>query len=257
MGIIKATAYLNALTKDVTNDYFLLPELLETLDLHAIVERLRSQEIATKNVDGETFTQRVFDEMAIANAEGHNIVTTYFRSTLGLTGAVNAADLGHPISADRVKARLNFTQGEGAKKAISNMSVFVNEQSAASGPVIQSAIDPTNNKSNILTIGGMVLIQGMRIALKGDDASVGITFTKQTSGDDRPVIESDETVFIAPKDVYPNTPSGLQFVLPTDMTEGEWSVTVTTQTSSSSKVFTKQPRSYKFEKTITVKTKQP
>lgn len=262
MGVIKATAYPNALTKLVSDDYYLLLQILGTLNLHDIVERLRKREIATKNVDGETFTQNVFDEMAAASAEGYNVVTSYFRSSLSAQTVVFGADLGHPLSAERVNLRVNFNQGEGAKKAIAGTTIFVNEQTAASGPVIQSATDPTENKSNTLNVGGMVLLQGMRLSLKGDDASVGITFVKaEESGGDRPEIESvdataavGDEVFIRPSEVYPNTPSNLQFILPAQVTAGNWNVKITTQGTGSSNITTKEPRTYQYEKVVTVKT---
>lgn len=264
MGTIKATAYPNSLTKDVSGDFYVLPQVMATLYLRDIVERLRAREIATKNVDGETFCQNVFDEMATAISEGYNIVTSLFRGSISLQAVVTGADLGHPLPAERVKARANFNQGEGARKAIANTTVFVNEQTAASGPVIQSAIDPTDGTANTLNAGGMVLIQGMRLSLKGEDASVGITFIKAEDEDDRPVIESEgnevvavgEEVFVRPTDVYPNTPSSLQFILPAQVTAGNWRVRVTTQGTSASGVTTKEPRSYQYEKVISVQTRK-
>lgn len=264
MTVLKATAYLNALTKEVDDDYYLILQITGTLDLAGIIKRLRDKEIATKNVNGESFVNTVFKEMAQANAEGYNIVTPYFRSSPGLNAVVKAEDLGHPLSPERTNAKINFSQGEDARKAAATISVYVNEQSAASGPVIQSVYDPTNNIPNTLYTGGMVLIQGMRMSLKGEDASVGITFVKAEDDDDRPVIESEEgnaiqvgeEVFVRPKEVYPNTPSNLQFILPSEITPGNWNVKITTQASSASNVTTKSPRTYQFEKTIKVDTRK-
>ena len=264
MSMIKATAYPNALTKEENDDYYGLLDVTGTLDLHDIVQRLRDKEIATKNVDGEAFCQNVFDEMATASAEGYNIVTPFFHSFLSMQAVVKGEDLGHPLAANRMQLRVKLNQGEGAKKAIAKTTVYIKEQSAASGPLIQSAMTPTVGKANTLTAGEMVLIQGMRLALKGDNAGVGITFIKAEDEDDRPVIESENSevvsvgteVFVRPTEVYPNTPSSLQFILPAQVSAGNWRVMITTQASSASNVLTKEPRSYVYNKVISVERRK-
>ena len=90
----------------------------------------------------------------------------------------------------------------------------------------------------------MVLIQGMRLAVKGEDPSVGVLFTS--------VDEPGTTVLVPPADIYPNTPTKLQFNLPAEVTEGEWNVSVTTQGASHSNVYYKEPRTFVYPETVTV-----
>lgn len=130
------------------------------------------------------------------------------------------------------------------KKAIEGTSIFAYEQTGAVGPIIQAVMDPTEMVASHLNPGSMVLIQGMRLALKGDAESVGILFT---NADD-----SSKTVFITPAKVYPNTSTKLQFVLPPEVTEGTWFITVTTQASGNSTILTKEPRSYQFNTILKV-----
>lgn len=104
-------------------------------------------------------------------------------------------------------------------------------------------MDPTEGKVNHLNPGAMVLIQGLRVAVKGEDPANGVTFTKAGS--------PSTTVFIPASKIYPNTPTKLQFLLPADVTEGQWDVSVTTQSSSSS-VLLKQPRTGVYEDIVTV-----
>lgn len=245
MATIDAIAHLNELTKDATDDYYLTAKVRETLDVAAIVKRLSDREIATKNVDGIAFVQTFLDECAAASAEGYNIVTPFFRSSIGIQGVVYSKELGHNIPADRLKVSVNLTQGEGARKAVSGAVVHAYEQAGATGPVIQSITDPTENKADHLSAGCMVLVQGMRLSLKGDDATVGIRFNKESE-------PTGTGIFIPAAKVSPNTPTKLQFVLPAGVTDGKWLVTVTTQSSSSSTVLMKEPRSYQYGKIITV-----
>ena len=166
MTQIKAIAHVNNLTKDDSTDYYLIPQILATLGPDGIIERLRKREIATKNVDGKSFVETFLEECSVASAEGYNIVTSFFKSSIGLQGVVYAEDLGHPIAANRLKVLVNLTQGEGAKKAIEGTSIFAYEQTGAVGPIIQAVMDPTEMVASHLNPGSMVLIQGMRLALK-------------------------------------------------------------------------------------------
>lgn len=110
MATINAVAHLNELTTDITDDYYLTPQVTATLDVPAIIERLKAREIATKNVDGAAFVQTFLDECATASAEGNNVVTSFFRSSIGIKGVVRADELGHNIPAEKLKVSVNLTQ---------------------------------------------------------------------------------------------------------------------------------------------------
>lgn len=246
MGQIKATAHLNELTKDVKNDYYVTPQVTDTLDTDGIIARMKAKEIATKNVDGRAFIGSFMTECAQALSEGNNITTPLFRAALGIQGVIFSDDLGHNIPAGRLNVSANLAAGEELRKTIAGSTVYVFEQAGANGPVIQAVSDPTEGMPGHLNPGAMVLIQGMRLALKGDDPSVGILFT---SADD-----AGKQVAVAPTQVYPNQPAKLQFALPAAVTEGKWYVTVTTQSSSTSNILVKSPRSSQYPGIITVGT---
>lgn len=244
MAQINAVAHLNELTKDVKNDYSLTAQVTGTFYPDDVIERMKKKEIATKNVDGKAFLGNFFAECCEIVAEGGNVITPFFRSSIGIRGVVLSGDLGHSIPADRLDVVLNLSAGDDARKAIAGSTVYVFEQAGATGPIIQSMMDPTEKVADHLNPGSMALVQGMRLALKGDDPSVGILFT---NADD-----PSKTVFLAPAKVYPNTPTKLQFTLPAEVTEGKWRVTVTTQASASSTVLLKDPRSFQYPAIIKV-----
>jgi hypothetical protein len=81
MSTIKAIAHLNELTRDVTNDCYLRPDILGTLYEDDIILRLEKKEIATKNVNGKAFVQLFLRECALAVSEGYNVVTGLFHAT--------------------------------------------------------------------------------------------------------------------------------------------------------------------------------
>ena len=246
MGQINAIAHLNELTKDDPNDFYLTPLVNGTLYTPDIIKRIAKREIATKNVDGETFVNLFHQECIDVLAEGYNVVTDLFRASTSLQGVVMKQDLGHTLPAGQIKVSINLTQNDTARKAVENTPVYVFEQSGATGPVIQAIYNPTTEDKapNLLRPGKMVLIEGMRLAIKGDDPSIGVLFTSQE--------DSSTTVLIPPSDIFPNTPTKLQFNLPAEVTDGDWTVSVTTQGGNHSTTLYKTPRTYVHPETVVV-----
>jgi hypothetical protein len=246
MKIIKAVAHLNELTKDVTTDYYLLPNILGTLYDDDIIQRLKKKEIATENVNGKAFIQLFHRECAEAVNEGYNVVTGLFRATIGFSGVVYAKDLGHHVSADQVNTRISLTQGEYAREAMKDLTISVAEQPAPTGPVVQAVTNPVVGLPDTLNAGAMVLIQGMRIAVKGEKAKedeIGVYFTSA---------DGATGVRIPAIQLSPNTPTKLQFVLPAGVVPGEWKVKVVTQATQNAGKFTKDTREYDYPNIITV-----
>jgi hypothetical protein len=244
MSTIKAIAHLNELTKDETNDYYLRPDILGTLYDDDIIQRLKKKEIATENVNGKAFVQTFHRECAEAVNEGHNVVTGLFHATPGFNGVVYAKDLGHNVPAGQVNARMNFTQGEYAREALKNLTISVAEQPAPTGPVIQTVTNPVVGLADTLDTGAMALIQGMRLAVRGDRTDeIGVCFTP---------VDGSAEVRIPAGQLSPNTPTKLQFVLPADVKPGEWRVKVATQSASNSRIFTKDVREYEYPNIVTV-----
>jgi hypothetical protein len=87
MSTVKAIAHLNELTKDVTNDYYLLPlpDTLGILHEDDIIRRPESREIATRNVNGKAFLQLFHRECVQAVSEGYSVVTGLFYAAIGFT----------------------------------------------------------------------------------------------------------------------------------------------------------------------------
>jgi hypothetical protein len=124
------------------------------------------------------------------------------------------------------------------------MTVHVDEQPAASGPVIQSVCNPVNSDPDTLNTGAMVLIQGLRIAVRGDKTEeIGVFFTSAADG---------TVVHVAASQLVPNTPSKLQFVLPAAVVAGEWTVAAATQSTGQSTLVSKKVRRYDYPNVINV-----
>ena len=244
MAAIRATAYPNELTKDVPNDNYLLPLVRGTLYDDDIIVRLEAKDIATKNVNGKAFVNLFLQECILAVGEGFNVITIMFQASLSIKGVVYNEDLGRTIPADRVSVSMKLVQGAEPRKAISDSTVYIAEQLAPTGPVIQSVTNPVEPKHDTLNIGGMALIRGLRLSVAGEPTDeVGVIFTPAAGG----------TPVIVPQGhLSPNTPGRLQFVLPLAVTAGEWTVAVASRYTNSAGKFTKEVRRNDYQGIITV-----
>lgn len=240
--LLHAVAHVNELTEDKKNDYFLLPDVAGTLSLGDIIKRLERREIAIHNTNGETFVNLVFEEIALATLEGYNVVTDLFHTTVGLRGAIHSQDLGHNLSSDKVHMFTRFTQGIKVQELVKNASVHVFEQPAPTGPVIQAVYNPaTPDQPNVLRGAQMVVVEGLRIAVRGDKTNeIGLYLDK-----------SDLHIWIRPGDLFPNTPSRLQFVCPM-VDVGDYTLTIKTQATAKTTQFTKEVRSYVYPFPVTL-----
>lgn len=242
MDIIDSIAHPNVLT-EVDNDYYLLPKVRGTLTVDDIIGRLRDREIATKNVDGKAFIGTFLNECIAASAQGYNINTPFFRSSVSIQGTVYSEDLGTNVSGDRVKVSVNLEQGEEARRTMSNATVYIFEQEAPAGPAVKTVRCPQEAEPHRLPLGGMVMIEGKRLAVRGTAAGLGVIFEKADG--------SGEPVTVTPDRLSPNMPALLQFILPATVTAGEWRVKVCTQYGSGG-ALTKEARTSEYYRTVTV-----
>ena len=244
MNIIKAIAHPNELTKDVKNDYYLLPQSKGTLQPADIVKRLEEKQIATKNVNGPAFVEQFMEECVSAVKEGYSVVTFLNHMHLSINGTITAEDLGHNIPADKVDVRMYFTQSADVRKILKEVSIHAEEQPAPSGPVIQAVYNPVTKEHDTLNTGAMVLVQGLRLAVRGDLVDeIGVFFAN---------VESETVVRVPPAQMSPNSPTKLQFILPAAVSAGEWKISVVTQGTSNGTYTTKNSRRYDYPNTLTV-----
>ena len=120
------------------------------------------------------------------------------------------------------------------------------------GPLLNGAVAETRAADGVTktetapTPGKNLTLTGRNIKVVGTDPSVGVTFTS---------VESPQTtVKVGPADITVNEPSRLIFVLPEEVTDGLWTVSVTTQAGSSNRHLVKEPRTYVLDTPLAVGT---
>lgn len=240
-------AYPNELTPDVADDY--------TVKVHTQSTPLTQDDIAASVAErlGDEPTRvqsiiKVFmEEVALAVASGYNISTDAFYARPMASGVVTEDELATAVDRDKVRVYASFRQGPAVEDALSKTKLHYFLQPAATGPHIagmtSAFADATTRVPLPMAGGDMAVLTGSGLKLVGDDPAVGITLTS--------VSDPDTSFFIPPSKVAPNTPKKLQFTLPAGVTEGQWTVQVTTQYSSGSNL-TKEPRTFSLPHPITV-----
>ena len=244
MSIFYSDGQDNHLTGDDPNDMFLRHKPLGNLDEFAILRRMEKRNLSVVNVSGATFIRQFLEESALAINEGYNVSTALFRMTVSIRGSLSKQFLGHTIASDKVSIEANFEPGKLLDPLPQGKQVAISKNLVSGGPMVQVVSEPISGNVDQLEIGGMVLVQGLNIAVKGDLANeIGVFFTSEADG---------TVVHISADRIYPNHPSRLQFILPAEVTAGEWRVSVATKAGSNSKSYMSEPRTGHYERVVTV-----
>jgi hypothetical protein len=132
---------------------------------------------------------------------------------------------------------VHITPSARLRSAIKEVSVNVRGK-ASDGLFINSVTDVSTGEINQrLTPGGGVNMQGNKMKIVGDDPSVGIHLTSQ---------DSQTTVTVPMNSILINDPSKISFIVPADLSAGDYKLMITTQFSSGT-VLLNEPRSYLFD----------
>ena len=222
-------AYPNELTPDVADDYTVRVNTQSTPLTQDDIARSVADRLGEEPSKVQSIIQVFTEEVAAAVASGYCVSTDAFYAQPMASGVVMEEELSGPVDRDKVK-------------------VYV--QPAATGPYIAGMVSAYNSvgSDGVLTRvpmegGQMAVVTGSGLKVVGSDPSVGVRLTS--------VSEPSTTFLIPASQISPNTPKKLQFVLPAGVTEGEWTVEVTTQFATGGHT-TKTPRTFKLERPITI-----
>ena len=130
---------------------------------------------------------------------------------------------------------VNFKQGKEMREAIRSTTINVIGEKGSTFYLSTSLDAATGATDFSSTSGANLTLTGRNIKVAGDDPSVGVLFTN--------VETPATTVKVGLEDITVNEPSRLIFVLPAQVTDGLWTVSVTTQYSNG-RYMLKEPRTY-------------
>lgn len=204
---------------------------------------------STRSVDQDFVLNRMFaknpglhrDTMALSVSLYHEVV-----SELVLSGYSVNTDLFHAVPQIRGLAEvggwtpeknsiyISMTQGKKLREEIKDTTVeILGDRQAAM--YIHGTQDTATRATNFsATAGRNFTLLGKAIKVAGTDPAVGITLTSA----------ADNTVTKIAEDMLAvNDPSKLIILLPSNLADGEYTLTVTTQYSGSGGTLLKSPRS--------------
>lgn len=248
---IDLIAHPYAMTKEIKDDYILKVKTQpKSLNVAAIAREVAARLGKYQQGEIELIVNATQEVITDAAASGYivNLPLCLIQPTA--SGVVMKNELSQAVNRDKVKVSASFSPGAMMRQAMASAHLTLFLQPAVTGPLLNGAISTrtvTNDQGVAtrapLAAGEMCQLTGQNIKLVGTDPSVGILLTS--------VDDATKTHFIAPDRVSPNEPKTLQFILPAGMTDGGWTVRVTTQYSTGGHLI-ETPRSFVMDELLTL-----
>lgn len=229
------------------DDYYLRAKTNGSLSLRDIAEEYATQ--TNKNADDiYAILNGVEQVKADAVASGYIVSTPTALYQPCASGTVVKADLSKPVDTARVKVYATLSQGQLLRETMQACKLEIFTQPAVVGPLLNGAVAETHATDGTAATrapqaGRNLTLTGRNIKIVGTDPAVGITLTS--------VSNPQTSIKIGLEDITVNEPTRLIFVLPTTVTDGLWTVQVTTQYGSG-RSMVKTPRSYVLDTPLAV-----
>ena len=218
----------NSVTADKT-DKILVLESAGKVDIDDILEEMLKEDTGlrpeTLRHAVELYNRIVMDFIL----NGYQVNTGLFYAVAKLTGILESGVWNKANNSIYVA----FTQGKDLRKAISETSVSILGEKAGIMYILETEDVKTGRKDGSATAGRNIFVRGGMLKLSGEDPTVGIVLTDSKGIETK--LEDDLIV--------KNMPSELTLLIPAELTTAEYTLTITTQYSHSSRQFLKTPRS--------------
>ena len=219
----------NSVTKD-PNDKILILDAAGNVGLEQVYKEMREEDTGLRQ---ETLVHVVsLYERIIARflMNGYNVNTGLFYAVPRFTGLIE----GGRWNPEKNSIYVSFNQDKVLREEISKTQVVIQGEKNDVMYILETEDKKTNLKDGSMTPGRNFVIRGAYLKVVGDDASVGIVIRNK----------ENDTVTKVTEDMFAtNNPSELIFLVPTELTDGEYELTVTTQYTKGTGITLKTPRS--------------
>ncbi|MDR3184924.1 MAG: DUF4469 domain-containing protein [Prevotellaceae bacterium] len=157
-----------------------------------------------------------FENVADLLCNGYTIANGYFTVRASIKGTFLSP--GDHFNPQRHRVDIEFQQGAALRKRVG--SIKVNVMGVAQNRRISEVTDVTTGSVNhLLTPHGMLIVEGKKLKISGDNPAVGVYFTNSLTGE----------VYKLPGGNLPeNHPARLLLIIP-DLPAGEYQLSVVTQ----------------------------
>lgn len=234
--ILTVDLYDNALT-EAPGDYVGRVRITGTVYNRDIAARVVAQRTEYRPETIENILNIADQEKALALAQGRSVIDGVGQLMAQAKGSFDGEKA--PFNPAKHSLTVSYTMGRVLREILKK--VEVQTYPASTGPIINSVLDSFTGKTNeVLTPAQPLVLNGSNIRVLGDSAEIGVYFTPSPSGE--PVK--------SPLIVH-NNPSQLTVMIPPALSDGQYTVSVCTQTSSNSQMV-KKPRTYTYPVILTV-----
>ena len=235
-----------SLTKEVTNDYYVRPKLQKCLTMRDLATELAA--LSSRQEDPEEVERignALIRRMIWFLSSGYSVSTPMgvFRPTA--KGTLLENELASAPDRDRITLGVNYSMSEEMRQALESAEIDVEIQKSTTGPQLISvtsaynAEHPKQASDGLgvpITPGQTCIITGKNIKVGGEGETIGVTITRQDG-------DTAETFFFPPKQLFPNTPTRVGFVLPATVeNESIWGVKLCTLIGNNASTVLKNPR---------------
>ncbi|WP_287619581.1 DNA-binding domain-containing protein [Parabacteroides sp.] len=228
--ILKGWLTDNSITTDNKTDKFLLLESAGKMSLEDILQKMFE---ANTGLQPETLRHvvelyhRIVKDAILG---GMQVNTGLFYAVAKFVGVVE----GGKWNPEKNSIYVSLTQGQEMREEIAQTGVSILGTKADVMYILETEDRKSGRKDGSATAGRNLFVRGAMLKVAGEDPSVGITLT--SSNDAKVTKLEDDLITI-------NKPSELTLLLPAELAEGEYTLTITTQYSRGKSPLLKEPRS--------------
>ena len=224
--VLKGWLIDNSVTTDNKTDKILLLHSTGSLDLDDVLEEMQDTGLRPETMrHSVTLYNRVLTDLIL---NGYSVNTGLFRAVAQLTGVIE----GGVWNKEKNSIYVSFTQDKALREAIAQTAVEILGEKSNIMYILETEDKKTGLKDGSATAGRNFFVRGAMLKVVGDDESVGVTLTNEAKAVTK---LTDDLITI-------NNPSSLTLLLPADLAEGEYTLTVMTQFANSGHML-KTPRS--------------
>lgn len=212
---LKAWIAPNTVTED-PNDKILILDAAGNVNNNMIYDEMRGEDTGLRRetlVHVVTLYERIVARFLM---NGYNVNTGLFYAVPRLTGIVE----GGRWDPEKNKIYVVFNQDKVLRQEIANTQVEIMGEKSDVMYILETEDRKTGLRDGSMTPGRNLVVRGAYLRVTGDDPAVGITFRNQETST---VTHLDADMFAT------NNPSELILLIPSDLADGEYELTVTTQ----------------------------
>lgn len=216
----------NTVTTENKTDKILILKSRGTLTLKDVIDEMLKQDtglrVETLNHSIDLFI-RVLSDLIL---NGYNVNIGLFRAVAQLTGLLE----GGRWNKEKNSIYVSFTQDKTLREAILDTTVEILGERPNSQYILETQDIKTGRSDGSATAGRILKIVGNMLKVAGDHPSVGITLTDSKGVETK--LEEDR--------IDTNNPKLLSILIPSELVDGEYTLTITTQYSGARLL--KEPR---------------